>query len=341
MAVIFADGFDWYATADLPLRWTDTTAYGANLLIGPTYARSPSGQGLLFLSGNSNARLIKSFGSNYTQGVIGFAIRTAGTWVSRQLVLVLDGATEQFSIRTNASSVLTVQQGATVKATGSTVLAANTWYYVECKFTAHGAAGVAEVKLNGASEIASTSSLDLTGTANNYWNGVSLAPASNSYSPSFDDLYILDPTTGTNTDFLGPVQVVARYPDGNGNASSWTPNGGSNMGCVSEPYQDGNGSFVQSATANQIDTYTMQNLPAAAGSVFAVAQHTVAAQDGGAARTIAPVYRIGGTDYVGANVNTGASYQFFTEIADVSPATSAAWDVAEVDGLESGFKLIA
>jgi hypothetical protein len=338
MTVIFMDGFDWYLTADIEKRWTT----GGMAAVSPSYARSPSGQGV-YLNGTNVTTLGKTFSSNYTSGLVGFAFQAAATASKTGILVILDGTTEQCSIRTNASGVITVNQGTTVKATGTTVLSNNTWYYIEFKFTIHGSTGVAEVKLNGAAEIASTSSLDLTGTANNYWNGVRFGVVNGGSvsQGSYDDLYVLDTASGSNTDFLGPVQVVARYPDGNGNASSWTPNGGSNMGCVSEPYQDGNGSFVQSATANQIDTYTMQNLPAAAGSVFAVAQHTVAAQDGGAARTIAPVYRIGGTDYVGANVNTGASYQFFTEIADVSPATSAAWDVAEVDGLESGFKLIA
>ena len=334
MAVIFMDGFDWYASADMTLRWTDP----ALSVVGPAYARA-GGQGA-YMQNSSSTRLSKSFGANYAQGVVGFAIRAVTGFASRVLLQVMDGTTEQCSLRTNASSVLTVQQATTVKATGSTVLSAATWYYVEFKFTAHGSAGVAEVKLNGAAEIASTSSLDLTGTANNYWNVAGFAPGQQG-GMYFDDLYILDPTTGTNTDFLGPVQIVARYPNGNGNASSWTPNGGSNMGCVSEPYQDGNTSFVQSATANQIDTYTMQDLPAAAGSVFAVAQHTVAAQDGGAARSIAPVYRISSTDYVGTTVNTSATYQFLTEVKDVSPATSSAWTVSEVNGLESGMKLIS
>jgi hypothetical protein len=336
MAVIFMDGFDWYATADLFKRWTNYSGITV-WSVSAASARAASGQGLLMSAGSGY--VYKSFGANYVSGLLGFAVQLPVTTASVQIATIFDGTTEQCSIRTNASSVITVNQGTTVKATGSTVISSATWYYIEFKFTINGSTGVAQVKLNGAAEIASTGSLDLTGTANNYWNGIALNRPN--ISTQFDDVYLLDTTTGSNTDFLGPVQVVARYPDGNGNASSWTPNGGSNMGCVSEPYEDGHTSFVQSATANQIDTYTMQNLPAAAGSVYALAQHTVAAQDGGAARTIAPVYRISGTDYVGTNVNTSASYQFLSEVKDVSPATSAAWTVAEVDGLESGFKLIA
>jgi len=329
MAVIFMDGFDWYTTADMSKRWTSA---GLST-ISAAYARGLVGQGMQ--SGTSNDPSVKSFSSNYAQGVFGFALNLVSTG-AKQLFTIRDGATEQCSIRTNASTVLTVTQNGTVRATGTTVLSSATWYYVELKATVS-SSGVAELKLNGASEIASTSSIDLTGTANNYWNQLAFATTAH----WFDDFYVLDPTTGSNTDFLGPVQISARIPTGNGNASSWTPNGGSNMGCVSELFEDGNASFVQSSTANQIDTYTMQDLPAAAGSVFALAQHTVAVQDGGGTRTIAPVYRIGSTDYVGTSVNTSASYQFLTEIKDASPATASAWTVSEVNGLESGFKLIA
>jgi hypothetical protein len=339
MALIFCDGFDWYLTADAGKRWSGA---GAQVTIGPQYARSPSGQGA-YLSGSNTNPLNKSFGSNYTQGCVGFAWQASSTASKTDIVLVMDGGTEQCSIRTNSSGVITVNQGNNVRATGSTVLSANTWYYIEFKFTIHGSTGVAEVKLNGAAEIASTGSLDLTGTANNYWNGIRLGRnnAGAAGQGTYDDLYLLDTSTGSNTDFLGPVFVAACYPSGNGNHSDWTPNGGSNMGCVSEMYEDGNGSFNQSATASDIDTFEMQNLPAAAGSVFAIAQHTVAAQDGGGARTIRQKLRIAGTDYNGASVNTSSTYQMFSEYRDVSPATSAAWSVSEVNGMESGYELVS
>lgn len=339
MALIFCDGFDWYLSADLLKRWSD----GASMAtVGTAYARPPSGQGVA-VSGTNVTPLTKTFGSNYTQGCVGFGWYFTNSASSKAGQLtILDGTTEQISIRTNGSGVITVTRNGTVLATGSTVLAQSTWHYVELKFTIHASAGVVEVKLNGASEISSTTSLNTRNTANTQWNGVRFATQNNTGSAaSHDDIYVLDTSTGSNTDFLGPVQIVARYPTANGNYSQWTPNGGSNVGAVSEPYQDGNTSFNQSSTANQIDTFEMQNLPASSGSVFAVAHHLVAAQDGGAARTIRPKYRISTTDYNGSNVNTSASYQAFTEYKDVSPATATAWTVSEVNGMETGYELVS
>jgi hypothetical protein len=145
MALIFCDGFDWYLTADIEKRWT--TGIG-QATISPTNARSPSGQGV-YVSGSNNAPLSKSFGANYTTGCIGVAYRGAGANKSG-IIVVLDGTTEQISVRTNSSSVLTVTRNGTVLATGSTVLSAGVWYYIELKFTIHNSAGVVELKLNGA-----------------------------------------------------------------------------------------------------------------------------------------------------------------------------------------------
>jgi hypothetical protein len=337
MAVIFMDGFDHYATADLTKRWT----YATGCAVAAAYARLPSGQGVVMGSPNSSNYILKSFGANYTAGLVGFAFNSGSTsLVSRHIFTVLEGATEQCSIRTNASSVITVTQGGTVKATGSTVLSQATWYYVEFKFTIHQSTGIAQVKLNGAAEIASTSSLDLTGTANNYWNGIGTV-GNSTFNQMFDDIYLLDTTTGDNTDFLGPVRCVALAPAAPGTTTAWTPNGGTNYGAVSEAYQDGDTSFNQSSTANQIDTFVMQDLPADAGSVYAVQSIITARQDAGAARTIAPVLRPAATDRVGTTVALSTTYQMLTQIYDLNPEDTAAWATTDVAGLEVGYKLIS
>lgn len=333
MACIFMDGFDYYATADIGKRWTSSSA----ATIAPTAARAPSGQGMSVGNGNAS----KSLGSNYVSGCFGFAVLfSSGTIATRGMAVVLDGATEQISVRTNASSVLTVTRNGTVLATGTTVLSSGVWYYIELKFTINASTGVVELHLNGATEIASTSSLNTRNTANTQWNGIQLNAGSGQTS-FFDDVYVLDTSTGSNTTFLGPVRAVALYPSAPGNYAQWTPNGGTNEGCVSEMFEDGDTSFNQSSTASQIDSFAMQDLPTSSGSVFAVQHVNTARQDAGAARTMAPLARISGTDYVGTTVSLSTSYQILTQIYDQSPATSSAWGLSEVNGMEAGYKLIS
>jgi hypothetical protein len=154
-------------------------------------------------------------------------------------------------------------------------------------------------------------------------------------------VYVLNTATGVNTTFLGPVRVAPLYPAAVGNHADWTPNGGSNMGTVSEPYEDGDTSFNQTSTANDIDSFVMDDLPAAGGSVFALGPRCIIRQDAGAARSYAPLLRIGSTDYVGSTLGLSSSYQNLGQVYDVSPDTTSAWTISEVNGLESGYKLIA
>jgi hypothetical protein len=349
MACIFMDGFDYYqgsgATTllygDLGKRWTSNG--GATLTVGPAYARTSGGQGVKGSTGGGAAALLKTFGANYTQGCIGMALYVPagqGT-ASRQFFAVFDGATEQISVRTNASSVLIVTRNGTLLATGSTVVATGIWDYIELKFTIHASAGVVELHLNGGTEIASTASLNTRNTANTQWNGVAII-AYSAQDYWADDVYVLDTSTGSNTTFLGPVQVVARSMVAAGNKSQWTPNGGTNMGCVSDLNEDGDNSFNMSATANQIDSFEVQDLPAATGSVLAVQPVIVARQDAGAARTIAPLLRIGGADYVGATQALSTSYQFLQQIYDLEPVGGTpAWSIADFNATEAGYKLIS
>jgi len=336
MAVIWYNGFDHFLTADLGKHLSNP---GSGNTIVNTLSRSPGGQSLQ--PGTNTAGIGaagQSFSTNYAQGVIGFAITMSST-TSRQLLFIADGTTEQISIRTTASSALTVTRAGTVLATGTTILSANTWYYIEVKFTIHNTAGVVELRLNGAGEIASTGSLDTQVTANAYWNHFAF-PIFTS-SGVYDDVYVIDPTTGANTTFLGPVRAVALYPAAAGNYAQWTSNGGTNMGTVSETYEDGDNTFNQSATANQLDSFVMDDLPASAGSVFALKPIVVARQDAGAARTVAPLFRIAGADYAGTGKPLSTSYQAVTQIYDQSPASSSAWTIAEVNGLEAGYKLVS
>lgn len=340
MAVIFMDGFDWYTTADIGKRWTQTSA---GCYVGPAVARLPSGQG--FGNGGASAASwggvsqYRSFGSNYTQGVLGFAVYGASSMSSKVFVLIGDGTSEQISIRTNSSSVPIVSRSGTTLATGTTVLVTGTWYYFELKYTINASTGVIELHLNGSTEISSTGSLNTRSTGNTQWNSIAIQNTNNGGADRYDDFYVIDSSTGSNTTFLGPVQVVARYPNAPGNYAQWSPNGGTNYGSVSEPFEDGDVSFNQSSTANQIDSFAMQDLPASSGSVFATQAHIIARTTG--VNTIAPLWRISSTDYAGTAQTLSSTYQDITQIYDVSPATSSAWTASEVAGAEFGYKLIS
>ena len=247
------------------------------------------------------------------------------------------------TIGTDASGRLTVSNSAGVVATGTVVIALDTWYYIEVKIVV-GSSGSCELHLNGISgEIAST-------TANFGTTNVAqiafVEPNNNASDLFLDDLYLLD-TTGSapQNDFLGDVTVETLYPNADGTHQDWAPStAGSHFSNVNESsgtYPDGDTTYVSDVTPGAIDTYTVGALAALTGTVFGVATNLYARKDDAAARTIAPVIREAGTDYVGATtVGLTTSYLFYRQLYPLDPA-GAAWTIASVNGSEYGVKEVA
>lgn len=345
MATIFLDSFDHYQS--LFSKWTNIL--NSNLqtyAIGAAYARPPGGQGISLVNngGGQNQILRKAFGTNYISGCFGSAVYVpSSVALAGTLLTILDGTSEQISVRVNGSGILTVTRGGTVLGTGTTVLSAATWYYTELKFTIDPTAGVIELHLNGATEIASTGSLNTRATAVTQWNGIGIGQFSGGPTIRYhDDIYVLNTATGINTTFLGPVRIGLLVPVGAGYYAQWSPNGATNFGSVSDmPVPDDDGTFTASATAGQIDSFQMSVLPEASGSVFAIQHVLRARQDTGAARTIAPLQRTSTTDYPGTSVALSSSYQYFLEPHDTDPSTSLAWTLSGLTAAQFGYKEVS
>lgn len=339
MALLFMDSMQHYDYADIAKKWTVTTSGSMSFAYDSTL---PGGGGIrLNVTGNSTL-LTKSLPSTYASGVVGcwFMPRQIGSGTPT-IIGVMDSGTIQVDVRMNTSGQLLVTRNGTTLATSATALSLNTWYHVEFKFTINNTTGVIQVKVNGTDHIASTSSLNTRGSANNYFNQFTLAGNMNNNQYSIQGAYVCDQTGSSAADFLGVVRIGALQPAGAGNYAQWTPNSGANFASVGEKVMDGDTSWNGSSTANQIDSFDFVNLPSGSGTVHAI-QHTIAArQDGGATRSIAPLQRSSGTDYVGTTVNLAAGYVFYTEPKSVNPATTAQYSVSEVNAAEFGYKLIS
>jgi len=154
---------------------------------------------------------------------------------------------------------------------------------------------------------------------------------------NWDDLYLTD-----STDFLGDCRVECLIPSGNGNSSQWVGSDATstdNYLLVDETSLDGDTTYVEADSVGDKDTYAMDDLETAAGTVYAV--QTILAQrktDAGS-RQVAPVLRHSGTDYDGTSVSVGDTYAFGIEIEEQNPGTSSAWSIADVNAIEFGAKV--
>jgi flagellar hook-associated protein FlgK len=340
MTIVFMDSFDHYTNDDVLKKWTtcSTTvpALGAATGVNPAWACPPGGQG--WTMGGAGNYLSKTLPATYTVGIIGcnywFNSIAAGT-----LLVFADGDAEQCSIRMDASGHITVSRNGTLLATSTNTITQQTWYHIEAKVTVHNSTGTYEVRVNGTATnwIAAATGKNTRAQTNDYFTQVRAVMAQ--ANCRIDDFYVLNCSSSPNNDFLGPQKIFTCHPKGVGNYSQWTANYMTNFENVREFSGDGNSTFNQSSTANQIDTFDMDSLPNA--TVNGIQHVIMARQDTGTGRTLCPVVRSGSTDYVGSTLSTTAGYVFLIDPKDVDPATSAQWTYTNFNGEEFGYKLLS
>lgn len=140
----------------------------------------------------------------------------------------------------------------------------------------------------------------------------------------------------------GNPRTGGLFPDGVGNSSDWAPSAGNNWENVEETTPDDDSTYNESDTVNDIDTYTMQDVPSGTTAIVAVAVTVRIRKTDANSRTVAAVLRIGGTDYVHATAKgVPGGYAYLQWVWTLSPATGVAFTAAEVNGLEAGIKVVS
>lgn len=348
MSLGFIDGFDHYGTADILSKWTgNATATSGTPTLATTYARG-TGQGLAFAANVAGRGIYKTvWPSGSTTVTMGAACYfTASPTTTGIIFEFVDGSSEQCSVRGDASGKLTVQRGGTVLATSTNTISLNVWHYLEFQVIISTTVGRYELRVDGTSTNwipQSAANKNTQSTGNAYATGIALCLATaTGFQAQYDDCYALDSTGSVNTTFLGDCRVATLRPQAAGNYAQWTSNGGANFGNVNDdPYYDADTTFNQSATANQIDSFVFDDIPAASGSVFGI-QHAIwAKKDAGAARTFAAFQRSGTNDHVGTTQNAATSYAMYLDLKETDPDTSAAWTITNLNAAEFGVKILS
>src|SRR5439155_547454 len=262
MSLLFCDSFDHYTT--VLQKWTTDAgthtigAFGTN---GTNSVRSSStGTLAKTLPGGSKATLVA--GCNFR------TVTFPNT--AKQVIGFRDSGTDQCDVRVKLDGTLQVTRNGTVLGTGTTVLAANVFYFIELKVTfATGATGSATLRINNNVELTLTN-VQTAASANATANQLVLDTTGSNSIADWDDLYCCDSLTANNNDFLGVLRVQVMLPDGAGNYAQWTPNAGTNFSRVNETPPDEDTTYNASSTLNQIDTFTFGNVTPATGTVKGV-----------------------------------------------------------------------
>lgn len=349
MALLFADSFDHYATADITKKWTTSTtgtnctttigAFGRNGTNGLRLARTGSGTA-------GNLRTSRTFSATQTL-ICGFSYVTSAMpplGEDRAISELRDGGTTQVDLRLLNNGTLRVTRNGTTLGTSTSSLSTGVTYYIEWKIKVDNTTGTVDVKVNETSFLALTNK-DTQNTSNatvdNFAVCATHSSNSDVHNDDFDDAYACDTTGSVNNNFLGDVRIECIFPSGAGNTTQFTPSTGSNYACVDEAAPNDDTDYVETDTVGNKDTYTYGNLSGTTGTIMAVIPLLYCKKSDAGSRSIAPVIRHSGTDYDGTAQNPGTGYTYLSQIYETNPGTSAAWTASEINAAEFGAKVTA
>lgn len=325
MALIFCDSFDHYLVADVLSKWTASAANS----IGPTYGRN--GTNGVFLNASSNY-LTKFLPSTYTTLYAGFAYYcpyiTAGPL---PIIQFMETSTVHVGIyvEDETGKIYATRNTTKIGITTNQVIHSGVWCHIQVKVYIHDSAGTVDVLVNSVNVLSLTGQDTLNGGA-----GVinTIKIFGKAY---FDDFWSDD------SEYLGDCRIECLFPSAAGDTTAWTPSAGANYECVDEAAPDSDTSYVSSSTADQVDTYTFGNLVTTAGTVKGVQVSAFARKDDAGSRNIALVARPGSTDRPGGSQAVADTYNYYRQLWEVNPDTSAAWSIAEVNAAKFGIKLVS
>lgn len=329
MALLFMDGFDHYDDADILQKWTNKGGAGFTYWYIEAGGRTDR---CLRLSASSAVWVYKNISPGSATITAGFAFRAETVDESQNFFTFRYSGTSEMGLRV-AGGYMRLYRGGTLVDTGSATIIAETWNHIVFEVYSHDSSGTAKVWINGELDINFSGDTRVSGTPDNIY-----LYASVNNDTSYDDMYILDNTGSINNSSLGDCKIETLYPDGAGNYSQWSPTGGaSNYLCVDDAQPDDDSTYVATSGTDFKDSYTMDDLATAQGTIYAVQSCVFVKKDDAATVTIDPMFRISSTDYQVSGVGLTTDYTYGFNLLQRSPATDGLWTVSEVNSLEFGY----
>jgi hypothetical protein len=342
MALLFIDGFDHGGTWLLHSTKYTSVSGGSNAAIVTTPART--GAGALQntdVSVNRGGYAIPSG----TPVIAGVAFRFPAAPASDHAILLIQdtpGALNHLLLVLTSTRRLSLQTGVGVTfVQGNTVLAVDTWYYLEFKTSVHPSTGTYEVRIDGVVEMQGSG--NTSGGGANVITSVIIGSPGAGQSWYFDDFYICDGTgPAPQNTFLGPVRIETLLPQTDavqaGSNAGLTPSQGTDHGALVDEVPPNTSDYNASATVGAKDTYNYPPMTLH-GAILGVQTVLYVQKSDAAARTVCAVLRSGGADYDGANVAPATTYKYFSEARGLNPAGATAWTESAIAALEAGMKV--
>lgn len=238
------------------------------------------------------------------------------------------GAVDKSELRLNSSGQLVLYDSAlSLVATGTTVLAADTWYRIDL-LSSTGTSSAYEVRINGTTELSGNCN---QGTGN--FNECRVGKHANRNGNSVDFFYCdlrIDDAAFPTADYV--YKLV--YPTANGNFTAWT--GGFTDVNSWSTTDDTN--FITTTTLNAQESYTKSSL-GVTGTING-AKVLASARRTGQATSFSLFFYSNTSTGESASIAPATSYTGYGHFRTTDPDTNTAWTVSSIDSAEIGAKFL-
>lgn len=235
----------------------------------------------------------------------------------------------QFNLGNSAAGVIAGEAVGVTKLTGTNILHNIEWYYLPRSDST----GRSILKVNGITQF------DFTGVTAPSTTNINILRLDSQSSDNYFDNIVVD-----NASWPGTTRIQAIWPTAAGANSGFTPSvdAVANYTMVDErPASDTD--YVRTNTSDALDTYGMSNfVPPQADvpwKIKCIQPQARAMYEGISAVTqLNMAVKTGGTVYESASLPLTTIWSGVGAVMEQNPNTSVDWTIAEIDGLEAGYR---
>jgi hypothetical protein len=234
-----------------------------------------------------------------------------------------------------------------VGSTATAALAANTWYWVECKVVlgTNDTTGSIEVKVDGTSLITvATIDTFLADSGGVTQDLVTVKFAGGDGIHWIDDVVIMDGTGGSMNDFIGPTQIDTLAANAAGGTTNWTASSGTQLSCVDDTPNATNDDtdYIESKTAAQEARFGLGDIAVEPNTIFGVQVRVRTKKENAGTRTVRTLINVNSSEAVGTTQGAPTNYAWMRGGPHyVNPNTSAAFNAAGINALQAGVEIVA
>jgi len=353
----YNDGFDWVDTTnDASIRaqlaydaWTVTVPFNAAETTMAGGAGLYGGKYLAYVNsgGNGPVKVLRATTARQT-AYRGFRFYATGLpATSNEIFAFTDAGTVQVVLRLLGTGAVAVYRGSTLLGTSaSSLIAINTWYFIEFGAKIDPSTGTYDVRINGVSVLSGTGA-NTRNTANSTSDGfcwgrnfsTDLSSLSANVQFRFDDIYAVDDQGSVNNNFLGDCRTEMLVPNANSGAQGFTPSVGSNYQCVDEIPLSATADY-NAASAAAEDRFTTAGMTTTPTSVMGVSLVQFSLKTDAGANTSRNRLTSGGTTGNGTTTAVPTSIGAIRDVFELNPNGSIAWTPTAVNAALPGYERV-